>query len=153
LHPVLFDAGVQHKLYFGSIVVMCQSSPTQPLAVETNAKIVAEAAVDSPGQRSATWKLVRNHFWIELEGIGNGSDCCRVVDYRLLWWVLDGKDKTIPPEYDGVLPHGVFNPADYSQVDYQKAAIVDEPVIGDSVFEALTNVEFNSILPASFFSS
>ena len=146
LHRVLFDAGIQHKVYFGNVVVWYPQSTS---GVETG----AEATVDSPGQRSTVTKVVPNHFWIELEGVGSGSDCCLiVVDYRLLWWVLGGKDRTLPLEYAEILPHGVFNPANYPQVEYQRAAIVDEPVIGDAVFAALTNVEFNTVLPTNFFS-
>jgi hypothetical protein len=35
-------------------------------------------------------------------------------------------------------------------VEYQRVAVFDEPVIDDALFEALTNVEFNTTIPASF---
>jgi hypothetical protein len=158
LHRVLFDAGItKQQVCFGSVLA----------AVVVNAADVGISSDQNSSSRSHAKRLViPNHYWIELEiegevessrGVGRNDYGLRkvivVVDYRLLWWVLGGKDKLLPPEYAGVLPHGVFNSADYPQVEYQRAAIIDEPVIGDALFEALTNVEFNTVLPPNFFAA
>jgi hypothetical protein len=53
------------------------------------------------GRAACSGKRISPHLWVELE---NGT----IIDYRLRMWLGSH------PE----IPHGVFNPSDYSSVEY-----------------------------------
>lgn len=66
-------------------------------------------------------QLIPLHYWVDLMG---GLQGWR-VDYRLRIWVRDSERE---------IPHGVFNPAAFSQVHYQGESIEMQP-LSESLFQ------------------
>jgi len=74
--------------------------------------------------------VVEPHLWIELEG--SDGDCV-IVDYRLRMWL--GEAATVP--------HGVFDPVEYSGMIEYAGKPIYLSLLDKSVFQVMTDPTLN----------